>query len=155
MSNTAQKPSLWPKAIIAYFSVVICGIAVFIAWAIGQNMDLVRKDYYAEELKFQQQLDSVNRTRQNHKTAAVNFESSSGIVRVSIPQANSTARGVIHFYRPSDAALDKSIKLSLTANGVQEIDGKELQPGFWKVRVNWSDGADEFFTESSIIVSEK
>ena len=65
MNNTASqsKSSLWPYAIAGYFALAITGIAIFITWAVRQNMDLVRSDYYEHEILFQKHIDAVNRTR--------------------------------------------------------------------------------------------
>src|SRR5947207_839195 len=63
--STMTKPrrNPWPIAIIAYFAVFISFIVTFIVWASHQRVDLVRADYYEAEIKFQQQIDRVERSR--------------------------------------------------------------------------------------------
>jgi DNA-binding NarL/FixJ family response regulator len=36
--------------------IVLCAIVVFVTWAVRQNMDLVRSDYYGHEILFQKQI---------------------------------------------------------------------------------------------------
>ena len=53
----------WPIAIVSYFIIFIAFIAWFITFAMRQKMDLVRDDYYDQEIRFQQQIDRVQRTQ--------------------------------------------------------------------------------------------
>lgn len=154
MATTTSQRSFWPVAIIGFFAVAILGIAVFITWAVRQNMDLVRPDYYAEEIRFQQQLDRMNRAQQADRKATIIYDQTSQKIVVTIPasQSHRETTGLIHFYRPSDAALDKNVKLSLTADGTQRIDAKQLNAGLWKVRLYWKVNGEEFYCDRSIVV---
>lgn len=153
-TSTTKKSSrsFWPIAIAGYFTVVIISIAIFITWSIRQNMDLVRKDYYAEEIRFQQHLESLNRTKELSQTPDIVFDPSHNVVTVSITNAGPSVTGNIHFYRPSDGSLDKNIRLSLNADGSQQIDGRILQAGLWKIRLSWVAEGKEFFKEETIVI---
>jgi hypothetical protein len=151
-STQTNKRSWWPIAITIYFTIVIIAIAIFATWAVRQNMDLVRKDYYAQELQFQQQIDRANRTRQLQRTAQISFDDATHSIRIALRETSSETRGFVQLYRPSDASLDQHVKLSLNVDGVQKIDGAKLKSGLWKVRVTWKTSDVDFFAESSIVV---
>ncbi len=154
MKVEKQPRSFWPIAIIGYFIVALIGIVIFISWAVHQNIDLVRKDYYAEEVQFQQQLNRVARTKQLNADAYIFYDQQKQSVTLKVPtDGNEKTLGRIHFYRPSDAALDKNVRLTLNREGLQNLDVRELKSGLWKVQLQWNSNGEDFYSEKSIIIS--
>ena len=151
---TTKRRSFWPMAILTYFILAIIGIAIFITFAVRQNMDLVRKDYYAEEIQFQQHFDQLSRTRELNWKPEVAYDRERDVVVISLTKALSIS-GKIQFYRPSDAALDHHVKLSLNQDGAQEIDARNFPNGLWKVRISWTADDEEFFTQEIIVIDRK
>ena len=154
MKTFNSKKNPWPYAIAIYFLVFTTFIAVFITWAVRQNMDLVRKDYYRDEMLFQKQLDTVNRTRAFTKQIAINYDHAARAIMIQLPVEHATQAlaGSIHFYRPSDAKLDRELKLAPNDKGTQQIDTAKLQPGLWKVRVQWSAHGEEFYFDRAVVI---
>ena len=154
MNAASNKRSLWPFAIIGYFAIVLCAMAIFVTWAVRQNMDLVRPDYYEHEILFQRQIDAVNRARPFASQIAVAYEIERQTLSVRVPSAHVTAQfsGTAHLYRPSDAKLDRRIDLKPARDGTQIIDTSELAAGLWKVRLHWAANGESFAFEQSIIV---
>ena len=155
-ATTATKPNRnpWPYAIAIYFAVFITFIAVFIVWAIRQNMDLVCKDYYNDEVLFQKQIDTVNRTHAFAKEVAIQYDEAAHALTVRLPAEHAIQQvsGSIHFYRPSDAKLDRELKLTPSDQGTQCIDTAKLQPGLWNVRVQWKANSQEFSLDQRIVI---
>ena len=154
MNTPAPQPprSLWPYAIIAWMALFATGVFSYIVFAQGHKMDLVRADYYDEEIKFQQQIDRVNRTKAVERQVAITR--AEGAIRIVLPpeHARQKPTGTVHLYRPSNAKLDQQIPLSLGGEAVQNIDTKSLQSGLWKVRVTWKVGDEEFFHDQSVVL---
>ena len=153
---TQPRRSLWPYAIAAYFAVAIIGIVIFITWAVGQNMDLVRSDYYEQEILFQRQIDAVNRTRPFAKEIAVIYDLAAGTLLLRLPAAHlgQQLSGTVHLYRPSDAKLDRALVLSPGVDGEQVIAAGQLATGLWKVRLEWTVGGVPYHFEKSVIIGE-
>jgi len=150
----AKSRNPWPIAIIAYFIVFISGIVTFAIFASRQKVELVRPDYYADEIQFQQQLDRLNRTQPISAGVTIVYDSDQQTITVTLPVAHPqhATSGQIHLYRPSDAHLDQDLALALDPEGVQQVDAKTLRPGLWKVRVQWTvDGQDYFFAQTVIV----
>src|SRR3954470_4434300 len=102
--NTVKKPrNLWPIAITAYFILFISFIVTFSAWSLRQNMDLVRKDYYEEEVRFQKQMEKVGRTKPLGSAISVLYNSGQRSLDIRLPRTHlvPTPVGRIHLYRPS------------------------------------------------------
>ena len=153
MRSTRRNP--WPVGIVAFFAIFISAIATFITFAVRQRMDLVRPDYYAEELRYQRQMERVSRTGAMGGCVHIDFEPGLRRIRVALPPAHVQARtsGEIRLYRPSDARLDHAITLAPDADGVQFVDASQLASGYWKVRVNWSVGGEEYYFDQPLVIT--
>lgn len=146
----------WPIVIIAYFIVFIAFTAVIVVYLSRQKMDLVRGDYYDDEIRYQEQLDRINRTQPINAQVSIGYDSAERSIKIALPptQALSSPSGRIRLYRPSDESLDQDIKLAVSPDGVQRVNAKNLRSGLWKVRVYWTvNGQDYFFGETVIIGS--
>ena len=127
-----MKRNPWPYAIIAYFVLFITALTIWIAYATHNDHQLVRKDYYEQELKFQNEIDSFARAATTG--LHVSYKPANQLITVSLP---TDATGTIHFYRPSNAKFDREIPIQ-SRDGVQTIDVRNFQPGLWKIRFSWT-----------------
>ncbi len=155
MNPSRKRRNPWPYAIITYFVIFASALAAWIAYAFRQNMDLVSKDYYQEEVLYQQQLDRVNRTRLLGDEVRVTHDASQRAILITVPAAHARqyVTGRVHLYRPSDAKLDRSVPLSVDSRGHQRIDAQELRAGLWKVRVEWTADGREYFFDQPVVVA--
>jgi hypothetical protein len=155
MNQPQAKRNPWPLVIISYFVVFITFIVMFVVFAVRQKTDLVRQDYYDEEIRFQNHIDRVSRTQPISAGVGVVYDSSRQLITVTLPvdHANRQPAGKIMLYRPSDARLDQNIQLAVDEKGSQLVDTKKLRSGLWKVRVEWSVNGQEFFFDQSIVVN--
>jgi nitrogen fixation protein FixH len=150
--KTSQNP--WPIAIITYFAIFITFIVTFIVWATRQRVDLVRADYYEAEIKFQQQIDRVERSRPVEAQLTINYDEKTSKITLQLPRdSQKDAYGQIELYRPSDARQDKTMKLAVNENGLQQLNVKTLQTGLWKLRVTWTSSGHEYFIEKPITIT--
>lgn len=151
-SKSSRNP--WPIAIIGFFVVAIIFIVSFIVWAVHQREDLVSADYYEREVRFQTQLDSMNRSQELALQTIVTFEPQAQSIIITLPTAKSQeAKGTVHLYRPSDARLDRELPLALNSQGIQRLDSRSLADGLWKVRVQWHAGGQDYFVDQPVIVT--
>jgi len=152
MSNPTPSRNLWPASIISFFVVAFIFMASFVLWAMQQREDLVSADYYEREVRYQQQLDSMNRSQALATRVVVTFDPAQQAIFITLPAARG-ATGRVHLYRPSDARLDRELPLALNGDGVQRLDAKALSGGLWKVRVKWNAHGKEYFLDQPVIVT--
>jgi hypothetical protein len=147
----------WPIFIVVYFIVFIGYIATYVTFAERQRMDLVREDYYDQEIKFQRQIDGARRAQSSSTPVAVHYDSSAALVTVALPkeQVGRNPTGSVIFYRPSDARLDEQRPLAVDDSGVQRLDVKALHAGPWKVRVEWKVDDQDYYSEQPFIIRSK
>ena len=146
--------NLWPASIVGFFVLAIIFLATFVVWAIRQREDLVSADYYEREVRYQQQLDSMNRSQSLAAQVVITFDPAQQVIVITLPGDKlQGATGRVHLYRPSDARLDRELPLALNAAGVQRLDAKDLDNGLWKVRLKWNANGQEYFLDQPVIVT--
>ena len=146
--------NLWPASIVGFFVLAIIFLVTFVAWAMRQREDLVSADYYEREVRYQEQLDSMNHSQATATQVAVTFDPGQQVIVITLPEnKRRDATGKIHLYRPSDARRDRELPLALNADGVQRLDAKQLDNGLWKVRVKWNANGQQYFLDQPVIVT--
>lgn len=144
----------WPIAIVVYFLVFGGFLVGFAVWAMRQREELVSADYYEREVRYQQQLDSMNRSQPLAMEPVVTFSPAEQQIVITLPAAQAQgAIGNVQLYRPSDPRLDRNVPLALDAAGVQRLDAKELLGGLWKVRLKWTVKGQDYYLDRSVRVT--
>jgi len=162
MNTTSPAPSIhslpttrwnpWPWAIVAWF-VCFFGVVVGLTTtAIRSRTDVVSRDYYAQELRFQDRIDASARTDALPLQPTVFVDSQTRSLRLHLPPgaAPAVATGTVTLYRPDDARLDQEFPLKLDATATQLIPVTSLRPGRWKVRIAWKSEGHEFYHETTV-----
>lgn len=142
----------WPYGIIVFFILLFCGITTVVVIAATHQESMVSPDYYEQELKFQDQIDSAARAQKCG--ARLHLDSRAGRLVVAVPAAQvaPALAGTIEFYRPSSPALDCHFPLAPQADGMQAVDVSKLKAGLWQVRVKWTAGGQNYFLEQRVIL---
>jgi len=155
MKSPTTTRNLWPHGIFATLLVFACGLAGFAVTAVRQNMDLVRDDYYEADLRYQNQIDRLNRTALLADETAIEFHTADRTIELRLPSGHGARQpsGSIQIYRPSDAALDRQIKLATDPTGAQRIDAREMVSGLWKLKITWQVGGEEYFVDRVVVIS--
>ena len=148
MKNSGKSWAIGIVTLYTSFALLTLG---FVYFAVGQNYDLVSKDYYEQTVEFQSQIDRESRTNAlaENVTCALSVDKQN--VEIAIPNA-AQANGKITLYRASQADLDQHFSLSLDEDGRQDIPVGRLLKGKWKMKVLWSNGGEEFYKECEIFL---
>ena len=139
----------WGKGIIIVFVIFFAGMAFMAYKSITKNIDLVAQNYYEKEIKYQDQIDKINKTNSlNEKLKIVSTESS---IIISYPHATGL-KGEISFYRPSDAKKDFRLPIEAGKDNKQIINTQTLQKGLWKVQISWNTSGQDYYNEEKIMI---
>ncbi|PQA60844.1 FixH family protein [Siphonobacter curvatus] len=139
----------WGKSIILAFILFGSFIGFLVYRMMRTQVDLVRPDYYQTEMAYQQQIDRVAHTKTAKELVTMQYRPQKQQVQFSVP--NTVQEGKIQFFRPSDAKLDFTVAVRPGA-AAQTISTETLKTGYWRVKVTWSDGNQEYYTEEEIII---
>lgn len=137
----------WGYKIVVAFALFCLAVIGAVIFFLNQKVDVVTDNYYEKELKYQEQLDRVNRTRALRDTIKMeNTGAALNIVFPNIPDKPSP-KDFILLYRPSDNEKDVRIPVAADTSKRQSVSIERLDRGYWKLQVNWTSGGREFFHE--------
>jgi hypothetical protein len=137
----------WGTGIVISFIIFAASILLIVLFPFNQKADLVSEDYYEREIKFQEQIDIVERT--GMLSESVSFEHNINELNINFPDEGIS--GEILFYRPADSKKDFSLQIS-TDTRTQSVDISTLQPGYWKVKVLWNMNNLKYYSEKTIVI---
>jgi nitrogen fixation protein FixH len=147
----------WPIAITIFFAFVVTACVGFVIFCSRHPADLVAADYYEQEVRYQGQIDRVQRAQQRAQLASVVYNSTSKQITISLPADAplTNVTGTITLYRPAAMNQDRTFKFEPGVNGVQKLDASGLVTGLWKVRVSWTMGQEDYFLDQKVVIPAK
>lgn len=148
-----KKKANWGTGIFISYSVFMLLTIITAVYFMNQDVSLVTDDYYQQELKYQDQIDKIERTNALSEKPVIDFDGLG--VNISFPKLliEKNVVGKIHFYRPSDPGLDFALPISLNSEGIQLISTKQLAAGYWRLKLNWMMDGKEYYNEKAIIIN--
>jgi hypothetical protein len=141
----------WGNKLVIVFILFAGIIGTMVYKAINTKVELVSKDYYKEELRYQDRIDGRNNADQIGKVAVTqNAES----VEIALPaeMKGLAVSGEAWFYCQTDDVKDRRIPLQVDENGRQLILKKELVKGSYDLKLNWEASSKQYYTEQKLII---
>ncbi len=139
------------KITILYIGFVIL-ISSLVFISATNKSELVAKDYYAQELKYQDRIDALNNEKHLQISIEHEIRPNAIILTYSQSETNKTFSGEILFFRPADASKDLKLKLKFDKNGKQSIDKSKFIKGIYKMCVTWKNNGTTFYKEEIITI---
>ncbi len=142
----------WGNKILLTFIVFGAGMFYLVYRSLSTNYELVEKDYYKSELRYQQVIDGTNRVNQLNST--VKLEQTANGISLELPaeMKNKTISGDIWFYCSYNAKRDKRFPLDITPEGIQLFPSSAILPGSYTVKINWNNEGINYFSEKNLTV---
>lgn len=114
-----------------------------------QHFDLVSKDYYKDEIAYQNVLDAGK--NQSGLSSPVSIHADDKVIVFEFPaEFNAMSfTGNIMFYSVTNAALDKKFDIQVEKNTVS-IQRSKLENTSYKVKINWQVDKKAYYQESEI-----
>ncbi|MEN9697270.1 MAG: hypothetical protein RLZ56_691 [Bacteroidota bacterium] len=131
------------------YGVFVLGILFLVYKSNQQKFDLVQKDYYAEELKYQNVIDATQ------KAKALGGELKSikkgGHLIVALPEAfhKTTVTGTAHLYYAADEHKDIT-KEFVTTTGELDIELLTMMRGAYTLKLNVAMNGEQYYYEQKI-----
>ncbi len=149
------KKSRWGLGIAFLYGSFVLFILAIVALASFQHIDMVEDHYYDKELVYQEHIDRINRTNALAERPSVRLDGAQHQVILVFPESMPYDRvtGMVVLYRPSGAVMDFSVPIQLDVDHRQLIPVGKLPAGFWKAKLDWRVGADEYYIEESLFLN--
>ena len=123
----------------------------FVIFAVRSPTDLVSRDYYRDEIRYQQRIDSEKRAQKDPYAPTVVLDKSDRTCIVHFP-GTPPENGTLMLYRPSDAKLDRTIPVQLDGQQNQSLNLADAAAGLWRLRIEWTRSNETYFSEEVLIL---
>jgi len=141
----------WGYKLMLTFIVFATMMGYMVYRCFGNNSELVEKEYYKSELRYQHTIDGIGRA-DSLSTSPV-IQQSGGNLQLQLPEEmkNRAVSGSIVFYCAYDATKDRKIILAVDNNGMQQL-GNTVRPGIYTVKIDWNIEGKNYYAEKSITI---
>jgi hypothetical protein len=135
----------WGNKLIIVFVVFAALMATLVYKATQTKFELVSKDYYQEELRYQDKIDGAGNAALE---APLIVRLKDGSVFLEFPelQKKSNITGEAWFYCSVDASKDNRIALNVNTLGIQQIDVKTFRKGNYVVKISYEANGKKYYS---------
>ena len=141
----------WGKSIVLSFILFAAFIGTLVTVCLREDISLVSKDYYKEELQYDKQLTRLKNVSQLASKPVIKVLEN-GTIQVAFDGFSNMENGELRLFRPSDSSKDKKYSLAPTSNLTQEFPTTDLSPGMYRAKMQWTMNGKEFFLEEVIFI---
>jgi hypothetical protein len=136
------------KWIVVAFVLFTTFIATLVTICMRQDISLVSKNYYKEELAYQEQIQRLNNTSCLKDKPAIKIVDQK--LQVEFSQFAFIEKGELKIFCPSNDKMDRNYKLSTTGGQIQVFDVDDLKKGMYRVKMLWNMNGKEFYHEEIV-----
>lgn len=141
----------WGVAIALVYLAFAVATMGFVVFALGQPVDLVSADYYAQSLRQDERLAARRRADALGAALDASLTSDGRTLVLRVPrEAAIGAVGTVTLYRPSNGGSDRSVPIQLNGDGVQRLPLAGLERGRWLLYVDWRAGGAHYRYERTL-----
>jgi hypothetical protein len=135
----------WGNKLIVVFIVFAALMATLVYKATQTKFELVSKDYYQDELRYQDKIDGAANAALE---APLLVRLKDGSVFLEFPelQKKSSITGEAWFYCSVDASKDNRIALNVNTLGIQQIDVKTFRKGNYVVKISYEANGKKYYS---------
>ncbi|OQP40807.1 hypothetical protein A4H97_14435 [Niastella yeongjuensis] len=142
----------WGHKLIGVFLIFVGMMSYLVYRCIHTNYDLVSKEYYKEELSYQQVIDGTTRANQLGNKISISQTGNELVLHLPAEMKHTTVKGTAWFYYAADAKRDRNITLNPDAEGVQTINSGLFLPGNYTVKIRWESNGQQYYSEEFVTI---
>jgi hypothetical protein len=138
------------KWIVVAFILFAVFISTLVTVCVKQEVNLVSKDYYKDELAYQSQIERISNAKQlTNKPRITKVDSK---LQVVFSDELKIQKGELKLFCPSNPKMDKDYSISGVDGNTQLFEITSLQPGMYKAKLLWTMEGKEYFFEEVIYI---
>ncbi|MEX6686022.1 FixH family protein [Danxiaibacter flavus] len=142
----------WGNKLLIVFGVFAIGMGTLVYKCMNVKFDLVSKDYYKDELRYQDKIDGMKNASQ---IGEINVSENDRQVIIAFPAEvkGYKIKADAWFYCKTNADLDRRLTLSVNDDGTSVIDKNLLLKQDYQLKLSWETGDKKYYTEKDIKVN--
>jgi hypothetical protein len=148
-NNANQHKMNWGKSIVLAFVLFGAFIATLVTVCMRQDVSLVTRDYYKEELVYQAHIDRLAHTAMLTEKPTIRVDQRN-VITVAYADFNKVQEGVLQLFRPSDPSQDKAFEFGRSAQSLLYFSTAGLDAGMYRARIRWKMEGQEYYVEQII-----
>ena len=127
----------------------VAGMGFLVFKASTEEFDLVTKDYYDQELKYQQIIDQSANT--SNLSTPVTIEKREGELRISFPDAMKDKKKQVDFYLYYAADAKKDFRKSFEVNENELAQALPIgMKGMYELKLSWEAEGVKYYFEKKL-----
>lgn len=141
----------WGNKLVVVFIVFAALMATLVYKATQTKFELVSKDYYQDELRYQDKIDgATNASTQLPLSVFIK----DGQVHIKFPmvEKNKEIIGEAWFYCATDAYKDIRVALTVDTNGLETIEVKRFIKGSYAVKISYEIAGKKYYAEHQLAI---
>ncbi|RXK62651.1 hypothetical protein ESA94_06545 [Lacibacter luteus] len=142
----------WGHKVTLGFSAFVIFMFFMVYKSMHTDFQLVSKEYYKDELAYQQVIDGTKRA--NELSTTVSVAQSNETVTIQLPEElkGKKISGNIWLYCPTDDKKDQRLTLTADADARLQLERKTIAAGNYVLKINWTADGTAFYNEQPLTV---
>lgn len=140
----------WGHKLIFVFTLFGGMMSYLVYRSVKTNFDLVSKEYYKDELAYQQVIDGTRQSSTLKGSLDVIVRGDSAIVQLPADMKHEQVNGTVLFYFASDAKKDRWFELH---ESEMAVPLKHLAVGSYQVKVRWTSNSKQYYAEKLFFIN--
>ncbi|MEH0158513.1 FixH family protein [Limibacter armeniacum] len=142
----------WGWGVVIAFVCFAAFILSMVIRSFDVPINMVSKEYYAEELAYSDKKAKMENTKQLEEQPRVEYQLENEALVVAMPDEAANANGTVKLYRPADSRMDFTEALVLDSDNKQQIEVNNIAKGRWVVQLDWEKAGKSYYFEKSVII---
>ena len=140
----------WGHKLILVF-IVFGGLMSFLVYrSVKTNFELVSKEYYKDEIEYQQVIDGTRQAGLLNSNLGIVQENDSILIRFPREMYGGVVTGKAWFYYAPDARRDRRLPFECNGATGQKIPGADFLPGRYLAKVWWEFEGRQYYSEQTV-----
>lgn len=139
----------WGTGLLITIIVFVTFFISFIVFSLTQDINLVSKDYFPDEIAYETKLQKIKNA--NNLKENISIEKKDDKIIFKYPKNLKTQiSGTILFYYVTDRNFDVDFKIEPNLDNQQLIYIEKLKKGRYYIQIDWSSNKSDYFQEFKI-----
>jgi hypothetical protein len=155
MGKNNKKRSMtlnWGHKLTIVF-LVFGGLMSFLVYrSVKTNFELVSKEYYKEEIAYQQVIDGAREAALLSSALIIARQDDSVSIRFPAEMNPGIVKGNAWFYYAPDAQRDRRVVIALDGSIEQKIPASLFSTGKYVAKVWWQHGGKQYYNEQTMTI---
>jgi hypothetical protein len=139
----------WGYKLLFAFSAFGIMIFYLVYRSYNTQFDLVEKDYYKTELRYQKVIDGTNRTNTLSSDITLGQDGKNITLQLPYEIKDKPVSGTVWFYCAYNAGNDRTFQMKVDDSGIQKFS---IKPGNYTVKIDWECKGIAYYTEKALHV---